>query len=356
MQRYSRQIILPEFGDTVQQKLLQSKVLVIGAGGLGVPVLQYLSAAGVGEIGVMDGDILELTNLQRQVLYDETEIGKNKAVVAVEKLKKFNSEIKFNVFNFFLDQDHVFELVEKYDIIVDCTDNFATRYLVNDVCYWLNKYLVFTSIFQYEAQLSVFHYGENPFNLRDIFSDIPDKTSVPDCNEAGVVGVLAGIAGCFQANEVLKIITGIGDVISGKLQLFNAKDNSNIQIGLTKNKQAFLPTSKQDILDRNYDFSCESFFSIHNIKELERIMNLEKSCLIDVREFEELPKVTAFPCLEIPLGGLKQNLSELNNFEHWIFICQSGVRSRKAIQILNENRSNTTKIYQVENGFQIFES
>lgn len=336
MQRYSRQIILPNFGNEAQNLLAKSKVLVVGAGGLGVPVLQYLAAAGVGKLGIADGDKVEISNLQRQVLYNETELGKNKAQVAKEKITKLNSTIELEVYDFFIDTLSIFKIITDYDVVVDCTDHFSIRYLLNDVCFLLKKPLVFASIYQFEAQLSVFHYGEKPYNLRDVFSEIPNEKAVPNCNEAGVLGTLAGIAGNFQANEVIKIITKIGVVNSGKLLLFNSLNNQIAQLSITKNEEIFLPTSKEEILQNNYGFFCADEFTVENIEILEQILNNKNTALVDVREKNELPKITTLPVLEIPLSDLPENMALLQQFDALVFICKSGIRSKKAVLLLQE--------------------
>ena len=353
MQRYSRQIILPNFGAEAQSHLLNSKVLVVGAGGLGIPVLQYLAAAGVGKLGIADGDVIEISNLQRQVLYNETEIGKNKARTAGEKIAKLNSAIKLEVYDYFIDQASVFNIIEGYDVVVDCTDHFSIRYLLNDVCYLQKKPLVFASIYQFEAQLSVFHYGENPYNLRDVFSEIPNEKAVPNCNEAGVIGSHVGITGSLQANEVIKIITKIGIVNSGKLLLFNSLINQITQLSIFKNEKIFLPTSKEEILQNNYGFFCADEFSLEELKDLEHILSQEKSVLIDVREKNELPKITIFPVLEIPLSDLPENITLLQQFDVLVFICKSGIRSKKAVLLLQE-KGYAKPCYSVQKGVEIF--
>lgn len=353
MQRYSRQIILPNFGNEAQNQLAKSRVLVVGAGGLGVPVLQYLAAAGVGKLGIADGDVVEMSNLQRQILYNETELCKNKAQIAKEKLAKLNSEIKLKVYDFFIDQLSVFNIIEHYDVVVDCTDHFSIRYLLNDVCFLLKKPLVYASIFQFEAQLSVFHYGENPYNLRDVFLEIPDERSVPNCNEAGVIGTLAGIAGSLQANEVIKIITKIGNINSGKLLLFNSLNNQITQLSIKKNIAIFSPTSKEEILQKNYGFFCSDQFSLEKLKDLEDVLGKENSVLIDVREKNEFPKITVFPVLEIPLSELSENTASLQRFDVLVFICKSGIRSKKAVHLLQEIAF-TKPCYSVQKGIEIF--
>lgn len=346
--------MLPNFGTTAQSKLSESKVLVVGAGGLGVPVLQYLAAAGIGEIGIADGDLVALNNLHRQVLYSEADIGKNKAIVAKEKLEKLNSGTKLNVYDFFISPEVVFEILEHYDVVVDCTDDFSIRYLLNDVCYLLNKPLVFSSIYQFEAQISVFHYGENPFNLRDIFPEIPDEGSVPNCNEAGVLGTLAGIAGCLQANETIKILTQIGHINSGRLLLFNSLNNSTCFVNIHKNKTSFLPQSKEDVLDKNYGFSCFKEHSIDHLETLEKMINQNGSILIDVRDPEETPKIMMFPVLEIPLSELPKRIQALEKYSTLIFICKSGKRSKKAFGIAKKQYKEKI-IYHIEKGIEIFE-
>lgn len=355
MQRYSRQIILPNFGYEAQKKLSQSKVLVVGAGGLGVPVLQYLTAAGVGRIGIADGDVVDMSNLQRQVLYNESEIGKYKAQIAKGKLELLNSEIQLDVYPFFVDKGNVFELIENYDIIVDCTDNFPIRYLLNDACFLLRKALVFASIFRFEAQLSVFHFGENPFNLRDVFSEIPEQESVPNCNEAGVIGAFVGIVGGMQALEVIKIITNIGKVNSGNILVFNGLDYSTLKMSLSRNKDVFLPDSKSDILEKNYGYFCNNYQSVETLKKLEELLRHEKSVLIDVREVHELPKIKRVKVLEIPLSKLLEKKSLLQHFENIVFICQKGIRSKKAIDLLQDNFPDKN-LYNVKNGITIFEN
>lgn len=353
--RYSRQIILPNFGTHAQNLLANSKVLVVGAGGLGIPVLQYLVSAGVGELGIADGDAIEISNLQRQVIYSEAEIGYNKAKIAKEKLSNLNSEVIIEFYDFFINQHSVFNIIEKYDVVVDCTDHFSIRYLLNDVCFLLKKPLVFASVFQFEAQLSVFHYGENSFNLRDVFSQIPNQNSVPNCNESGVLGALTGIIGCLQANEVIKIITKIGSVNSGKLLLFNSLINQITQIDISKNSEIFLPKSKNDILNSNYGFLCSDIFYVDKLVHLEKLLKDKKSILIDVRERDEFPKITLFPVLEIPLSELLSHIALLEPFHTLIFICKSGLRSKKAIHLLQE--FNVDKIfYSIKNGVEIFDN
>ncbi len=355
MNRYSRQIILPDFGREGQQKLLQSKVLVVGAGGLGVPVLQYLTAAGVGEIGIVDGDVVSLSNLHRQVLYFENDIGKFKAEIAKNRLHQMNSDVKIESFNFYLDSSNVFKVVPEYDVIVDCSDNFATRYLINDVCALYKIPMVFASIFRYEAQISVFHFGKEPRNLRDVFPEIPAENSVPNCSEAGVTGTLPGISGIIQANEVIKIITHTGKPLSGIILTYNSLDNTSLQFSIKRNSGIFLPESKADILAKNYGFECTNFHNIVEKEELAFLLKQDNSVLIDVRETDEHPKVKDFPVVEIPLSKILDNIGSYHDKESVIILCQSGVRSKKAIDLLS-NLFPEKRYFNVANGIHIFES
>jgi len=353
MERYNRQLILPGFGKIAQQKLADAKVLVVGAGGLGCPVLQYLCAAGVGEIGVVDPDTVSLSNLQRQVLYDEQDIGDLKVRIVQKKLTILNSDTNIRIYPCSLCIETVFNLVHSYSIIVDCTDNFSTRYLLNDVCQLLQKPLVYAAIFRFEGQLSVFHYGENPANLRDLFPEIPNPLYVPSCNEAGVIGVLTGIMGNFQANEVLKIITGIGEIMSGQLITFNSL---NYQLGIVRFQSkttVFKPKNKADILNQSYEYSCKTIAHINDLKTLKNVFKRNKTVLIDVRNTEEQPKINGFNVIAIPLPELEQHLDKLANFETLVFTCQSGIRSLKAIALV-QKRYPEKNYYNLKNGIALF--
>ena len=219
--RYHRQIILPEIGEEGQKKLNAAKVLVIGAGGLGCPVLQYLSGAGIGTIGIIDFDVVETSNLHRQVLYGKNDVGTNKALAAKKRLSDLNPDIVINVYPEKLTVKNALTLFADYDIVIDGSDNFSTRYLVNDACIITGKPLVYGAIFKYQGQVSVFNYNNGP-SYRCLFPEPPSAGTVPSCSEIGVIGVLPGIIGSFQANEVLKMILGIGEVLDGKLMMYDS--------------------------------------------------------------------------------------------------------------------------------------
>lgn len=262
-QRYNRHLLLPEIGVIGQQKLLAAKVLVIGAGGLGCPLLQYLVAGGVGHIGIVDHDTIEKSNLVRQVLYGTKSIGKHKAQVAKERLYDLNPDVYIEALPFQLTSKNALELFEKFDIIVDGTDNFNTRYLVNDACVLTNKPLVSGSLYKFEGQMSVFNYKNGP-TYRCVYPGSPNDHLRLSCSELGVLGVLTGIIGNLMANEAIKIILGIGDVISGKILHYSALSGKMQLIGISKRPEeiARVYNLKDSFSSLNYhtkrDFNQES--------------------------------------------------------------------------------------------------
>jgi molybdopterin/thiamine biosynthesis adenylyltransferase len=231
--RYSRHLLLSDIGVSGQEKLKSGKVLVVGAGGLGCPVLQYLTAAGVGNIGVIDFDAVDLSNLQRQILYSTNDVGTNKALAAKNRLESLNPLIEITAYPYQLTNKNALELFAKYDLIVDGSDNFSTRYLVNDACILTGKTLVYGAIYKFEGQVTVFNYQDGP-SYRCLFPEAPQQGSVPNCSEVGVLGVIPGIIGVYQANEALKIILGIGTVLSGKLLVIDALNNSQLELNIQK--------------------------------------------------------------------------------------------------------------------------
>ena len=224
LERYNRQIILPEFGEEAQNKLKKASALIIGVGGLGSVSSVYLAAAGLGRIGLVDDDIVSLSNLQRQVLYREDMLGKSKAIEAKKSLERLNSHSIINAYNYRFNRDNGVELIRDYNIIVDGTDNFETRYLINDLCMGLNKPFVYASIQDYSGQVSVFNLNQNSCNYRDLFHNDEKLANKKDLSK-GVIGILPSIIASIQTNEVIKIITGIGEVLDNRLAIFNIKDN-----------------------------------------------------------------------------------------------------------------------------------
>src|SRR5215204_3223319 len=260
-ERYHRQIILPEFGEEGQQKLLKARVLVIGAGGLGCPALQYLAAAGVGTLGIVDDDVVALNNLHRQVLYSVNDIGLSKAKRAAHILQQLNPDIKIISYNQRLATQNALTLIDDYDIIIDGTDNFSTRYMINDACVLLNKPLVYGAISQFEGQVSVFkNKNENNVNYRDIFPDPPKDGEVLNCAEAGVLGILPGIIGTMMANETIKLITGIGEALIDQLFTYNALNNQVYILNLSARKEtrSLIPMDEKEFLKTDYEWLCAS--------------------------------------------------------------------------------------------------
>jgi molybdopterin/thiamine biosynthesis adenylyltransferase/rhodanese-related sulfurtransferase len=326
LKRYSRQIILPEIGLSGQEKLKNAKVLMIGAGGLGCPILQYLTAVGVGDIGIVDDDIADLSNLHRQILYSAADIGKYKARVAKEKLGVLNPHISITAFIERVTASDAEQICKYYDLVIDGSDNFETRYLVNNTCVALNKPLVFGSIFKFEGHVSVFNYQGGP-NYRDVFPEAPPADEVPNCAEIGVLSVLPGIIGTYMANEAIKIICGIGETLSGKLMTINALNNSIsiFKVG-TSQKQAKVADDKITASTTSHEIT---------ITELKKWLldTPDEIHLIDVRESYEFEDYN-IGGINIPLYELQEHIAVLPVDKKLVFYCQSGQRSRMAIQLL----------------------
>ena len=343
--RYNRQIIIPEFGESGQQKLIDSSVLVIGAGGLGAPILQYLSAAGVGRIGIVDFDVVSLSNLQRQVLFNTKEIGQSKAKTASEKLSLLNPSIQFDVYESPINSLNAMKLIEPYDLVVDGSDNLPTRYLVNDACFLLQKPLVYGAIFRFEGQVSVFNAlktdGSRGPNYRDLFPTPPPPEMVPSCSEGGVLGVLPGIIGSMMANEAIKLLVGMGELLSGKLFVFDALDFSTFKLNIEANPDNPIsgqhPTIKELI---DYEAFCMGAVKQESIKEIsvqELKERLDKGAveLIDVREDYEY-EIANLGGKLIPLNKVLSRSNEIPKDKEVVMMCKMGGRSKKAIELLQK--------------------
>lgn len=343
--RYSRHLLLDKVGINGQEKLKQAKVLVIGAGGLGCPVLMYLTAAGVGTIGVIDFDTVDETNLQRQVLFNVNDIGKNKALAAKEKLIAQNPYINLIAYSEKLTNQNVLELFAKYDIIVDGTDNFSTRYLVNDACVISNKPLVYGAIFKFEGQVTVFNLNDGP-TYRCLFPSPPTPGSVPSCSDVGVLGVLPGIIGMQQANEVLKIILGIGNVLSEKMLVYNALSAESMIVKLSKNEAEIAKTKKIDVACFNYDFFCgvtpknKLTMKEISINDLPHFLEEKEIQILDVRMPWEQPKLADERVINIPLQEIPQNIGAIDKNIKTLVLCQHGVRSVRCIEFLENEGFN----------------
>ncbi len=363
LKRYNRHLVLSNFGLEGQTKLRGASVLVVGAGGLGCPALLYLTAAGVGKLGIVDSDAVDLSNLQRQVLYTTHDIGKRKAEVAVERLRSLNPNVTFISHVVKLSSNNALQVLSEYDVIIDGSDNFPTRYLLNDACIILDKPLVYGSILKFEGQLSVFNIkkkdGSYSSNYRDLFPIPPEPESAPNCEEAGVLGVLPGMIGAMQANEAIKIITGIGTPLYDKLLMFDAEtmDQTIIKI---KNQNA--RSSISTLIDyelfcgkiQNKSKSLQEHDNENKMKEIsvEELKELKESGsdfqLIDVREPHEYDICNLEGEL-IPMGQVPNNVDKIDKEKQVILYCRSGKRSADVIAWLEKNH-NLTNLYNLQGG------
>ena len=347
--RYSRHLVMPGFDEAGQQKLKDSAVLVIGAGGLGSPLLQYLTAAGVGKIGVVDYDVVDFSNLQRQVLFETQDVGYSKADLAVRKLEKQNPNVEFEKYKLQLTADNILEIIDKYDIIADGTDNFPTRYLINDACVIKNKPLVYGSIHQYEGQVSVFNWQGGP-NYRDLYPTPPDPGTVPSCAEGGVLGSLPGTIGSAMATEVIKLAAEIGEPLSGRLFLFNALEFTTDIIKLPPASPA---NKVSHLID--YEEFCNPTSNLNEIKditvhELHSIKEKdEEHILIDVRELIEHQMMNIGGEL-IAMNDIPNNLDKFQNLSvKAIFYCKVGERSRAVVEYL-QAQTKSPHLYNLKGG------
>jgi adenylyltransferase/sulfurtransferase len=358
--RYNRHIIIPGFGLEAQQKLKSAKVLVIGSGGLGSPVLLYLAAAGVGTIGIVDFDVVDDSNLQRQVLFGVNEIGKPKVEAARRRLETLNPYIRLNIYNTHLNSQNALDILKEYDVIADGTDNFPTRYLVNDASVLLGKPNVYASIFQFEGQVSVFNYrnanGELGPNYRDLYPTPPPPGLVPSCAEGGVLGVLPGIIGSLQALEVIKVITGVGETLSGRFYIFDALDFQSRTFTIRRREDNPI-NGKNPTITALIDY--EQFCGMRAVEEapLKEItakqlydwqVRGEKFQLIDVREPHEFDIVNIGGEL-IPLGTVSNNSDRIARDQNVVIHCKMGGRSAKAIRELQE-KFGFTNLYNLKGG------
>jgi len=344
--RYNRHIIIPEFGLEAQKKLKAAKVLVIGSGGLGSPVLLYLAAAGVGTLGIVDFDVVDDSNLQRQVLFGINEVGQPKVEAAKRRLETLNPFIQIQVYNTQLTSKNALEIIREYDVVADGTDNFPTRYLVNDACVLLSKPNVYASIFQFEGQVSVFNYvnkkGELGPNYRDLYPTPPPPGLVPSCAEGGVLGVLPGIIGSLQASEVIKVITGIGETLSGRFFIFDALTFETRTFNIKRSPSNPLNGDNPTINNLiDYEQFCGMKAVEKPIKEISasELYNWqttgEQIQVIDVREPHEFEIVNIGAEL-IPLATVAEHANRIDRSKKVVVHCKMGGRSAKAIRELEE--------------------
>ncbi len=328
LERYERQILLPELGILGQLKLQQASVLVIGAGGLGSPVLLYLAAVGIGRIGVIDHDVVQESNLQRQILFNTGDLGKNKANTAIEKLKLLNPHLELKDYPIKLDQQNARTIISHYDVVLDCSDNFPTRYLVNDTTVELKKPLVFGSIFRFEGQISVFNYQGGP-DYRCLYPEAPSEGEATNCGETGVIGTLPGIVGTYMANEAIKLIVGFGNNLSGRLMTIDALTNETRIFSLMPEA-----TKKTEAPERSIPV-------LNDITLYEWQKANENFTLIDVREAYEYEEQN-IGGINIPLYELPERIAELQVQGKVVFICSSGKRSKIAANLLAQQQKDVS--------------
>ena len=355
LEKYERQISHPKIGLKGQQQLQDAKVLVVGAGGLGCPVLQYLAAAGIGKIGIVDGDVVTKSNLPRQILFIESDLGKKKVFCAEKYLGKLNVDLVVVSFPVFINNMNAFEIIHDYDVIVDCSDDFATRYLLNDVCVILRKTLVYGAISGDEGQVAVFNYchGKNvSSNYRDLFPIPSTDGTISTCNETGVIGVLPGTIGILQANEVIKIITQQNDILVNKLLVINLSTYGTSIFELNKLSHLNSPSTQEEFENFSYSLFCNKDFAL--VKEIDHsafneIKNNLDVTLVDVRENEECIDFKIDNTISIPMSVFNTELKQLDATKTLIFICQSGKRSNKAAQLFMSKHPSST-VYSLKNG------
>ncbi len=357
MARYSRQVILPDIGMEGQQRLANARVLIIGMGGLGSPAALYLAAAGIGRLGLADFDTVALHNLQRQVLHDTTRVGQSKLDSACDRLKTLNPEIKLERYDEGITVDNAIDIFSKYDLIVDGSDNFPTRYLVNDAAFLTGKPLIYGSIFQFEGQASLFNpTGKGPC-YRCLFPNMPKPGSVPNCEEAGVIGALCGIIGNIQAMEAIKWIVGLGDSLCNQLLVIDVLTMNFRKLNLKKDPDCPLCGSHpaiKTLTSENYQFSCHAGMNddtgiveqdtsnaappaIDVKKAKTWLIAEDKPFLLDVREVHEVAICKIEGSHHIPMNDVINHLSDLPKEQAILVYCHHGMRSLKVVELLRKN-------------------
>jgi sulfur-carrier protein adenylyltransferase/sulfurtransferase len=358
--RYSRHLIMPEVAMEGQLKLKQAKVLCIGAGGLGTPLALYLAAAGVGTLGMVDFDVVDFTNLQRQIIHDTDDVGRPKLESARETIRDINPNVEVIPYETHLNSENALDIFKDYDIVADGTDNFPTRYLVNDACVLLGKPNVYGSIFRFEGQASVFHASEGPC-YRCVYPEPPPPGLVPSCAEGGVLGVLPGIIGSIQALETIKLIIGKGKPLIGRLLLFDALHLKFRELKLRKNPECPVcgthPTITQ-LIDyeqfcgiRGEEYIAETSVPEITAKDLKQMMDARKPfVLVDVREPHEYQISRIDGAKLIPLGDLPKRVHELNSADEIVVHCLMGARSARAVEFLT--KAGFRKIHNLKGGIR----
>jgi sulfur-carrier protein adenylyltransferase/sulfurtransferase len=346
-ERYNRHLILPEIGLEGQKKLKQARVLVIGAGGLGCPILQYLAAAGVGTIGICDFDTVDASNLQRQILYTISDLGKPKAIAASRKIQQINPYVDIETHNLMLTKDNVLDIFAQYDIVVDGSDNFPTRFLINDACVILGKPLVFGAIYKFEGQVSVFNYKGGP-TYRCLVPEEPEAAEAPSCSQIGVIGAIPGLIGCYQAIETIKIICGTGNVLSGKM----------LMVDLLNMQQCFIEIARNESMAvikelGNYGNFCST--RSPDIEELspEELFGLvlkQDVLVVDIRDKETYDQFH-ITSTNIPANALLAKPELIAGKQTVVFVCEIGINSRNIIESLKKAEIGG-KFYNLKGGIQ----
>ncbi|WP_256007022.1 HesA/MoeB/ThiF family protein [Pedobacter deserti] len=356
-ERYSRQIRLTDFGIEAQRKLFSASVLVIGAGGLGCPALQYLAAAGVGRIGIADPDVVELSNLHRQILYGTESLGLYKADAAAARLRDLNPDVAVEPYIYPVDQHNALSLFERYDYILDGTDNFESKYMISDAAAMLGKPLVFGAADQYDGQLAVFNVtGPDAIaaNYRDLFPEPPGKDQIGNCADNGVLGVLPGIIGTMQAAEVIKMITGVGTALVNQLLIYDIRNQQMSKLAIVPSTISYrLPASANEFIAMNYSLNCglsDDDIEEINAQRMEQLYLGGGTLLVDVREERETPRLDAAKFVLAPLRDFDSFLNNHYKEERIVLVCQHGIRSLHAAQQLQEKWGNDKKIYSLKGG------
>jgi adenylyltransferase/sulfurtransferase len=343
LRRYSRHLLIPEVGLAGQEKLAAARVLVVGAGGLGSPVLAYLTAAGVGRIGIVDDDVVDVTNLQRQIVYTTADVGRPKAATAAERLHALNPQVAFDAFGVRLDASNARELVRAYDVVVDGTDTFASRYLINDACVLEKKPDVYGSIFRFDGQVSIFGAAGGPC-YRCLYPEPPPDELVPNCAEGGVLGVLGGMIGTWQASETLKLILGIGRPLIGRLLLLDALDARVREVRVARDPSCPMCGDSPTLVDvasatptAGLGGDGEVDAGEVDARELDALLAADSLArLLDVREPHEAVLGAPVGAVSLPASELEARMHELDLTAHYVVACRVGAKSRWAARRLRE--------------------
>ncbi|HUU12413.1 MAG TPA: molybdopterin-synthase adenylyltransferase MoeB [Terriglobia bacterium] len=356
--RYSRHLIMPEVGMEGQLKLKRAKVLCVGTGGLGSPLALYLAAAGIGKLGIVDFDVVDFTNLQRQVIHGTNDVGRSKLESARETIHEINPHVEVETYETRLTSANALDIIKDYDIVADGTDNFPTRYLVNDACVLLGKPNVYGSVFRFEGQASVFYAKEGPC-YRCLYPEPPPPGLVPSCAEGGVIGVLPGIIGSIQALQTIKLVLGKGQTLIGRLLLFDALNLKFRELKLRKNPQCALCGKNPTITELiDYEEFCgirgEEHVPLTTVPEVtaadvKKMIDEKKPfVLVDVREPHEVDICRIPDSTLIPLGDLPSRMNELNSADEIVVYCRVGVRSARAVELLM--KAGFRKIHNLKGG------